>query len=104
MDRYSEAHPVSYGSGCVRIDRKANGYSVCVTDPAIVAANNARDSSKGPYKPWRDPERSYVFKDITEVLEFLKKNLDKALPKDDPADSFESAFDKAAAAASKTKD
>lgn len=101
MSYYPEAVPMSYGSGCVRIDRKANGYCVQVTDPAIVAKNNKRDSSKGPYTPYQSPEREYVFKTVTQVVDFITKNLDKALPKDDAADSFESAFDKAAAAVTK---
>lgn len=101
MSYYPECSPMSYGSGCVRIDRKANGYCVQITDPAIVAKNQKRDSSKGPYAPYICPERDYVFKTVEEVNAFLAKNLDKALPKDEAADSFESAFDKAAAAASK---
>jgi hypothetical protein len=91
---------MSYGSGCVRIDRKANGYCVQVTDPAIVAKNNKRDSGKG-YTPYQSPEREYIFKSVDEVVKFITKNLDKALPKDEAVDSFESAFDKAAAAVSK---
>lgn len=93
---------MSYGSGCVRIDRKANGYCVQVTDPAIVAKNNKRDSKVGGgYIPYISPEREYIFKTVAEVNTFLTKNLDKALPKDEAVDSFESAFDKAAEAASK---
>lgn len=89
---------------CVRIERLANGYNITVKDPAIVAANNARDNSiggKGPYKPYRDPERCYTFKGISEVNAWLTANLDKALPKDDPIDSFEATFDKASKAVEK---
>ncbi len=68
----------------VRIERAANGYEVCVTDPEIVAANR-KAKTEGP---WRDPEREYVFKTLKEVLDFLDKNLDKALP----ADEFDSSF------------
>lgn len=100
MGGYPEAVPMSYDC-CVRIERMANGYSVCVKDPAIVKANQARDNSKGPYAPYRDPEREYIFKTVAEVNAFLTKNLDKALPAPAAADSFESAFDKAAAAVSK---
>lgn len=80
--------------GCVRIERASNGYTVCVTDPKIVEANRKRDSSKGPYTPYKDPQREYIFDDIKKVLSFIEKNLDKALPKDD----YSSSFDAAAAA------
>ena len=89
---------------CVRIERLANGYTVCVKDPAIVKANNKRGNGDGPCAPSKDPERQYAFKTITEVNAFLTKNLDKALPASVAEDSFETTFDKAAAAASKDKD
>lgn len=89
---------------CVRIERMANGYSVCVKDPAIVKANNKRGQGDGPCAPYKDPEREYVFKTVASTIEFLTKNLDKALPAQVAEDSFESAFDKAAAAADKVKD
>ena len=89
---------------CVRIERLANGYTVCVKDPAIVKANNKRGNGDGPCAPYKDPERPYAFKTITEVNAFLSKNLDKALPAIVAEDSFETSFDKAAAAASKDKD
>jgi hypothetical protein len=89
---------------CVRIERMANGYSVCVKDPAIVKANNKRGMGDGPCAPYKDPEREYIFKTVKEVNTFLEKNLDKALPAQVAEDSFESSFDKAAAAASKDKD
>lgn len=89
---------------CVRIERMANGYTVCVKDPAIVKANNKRGNGDGPCAPYKDPERQYIFKTVTEVNDFLTKNLDKALPAIVAEDSFESSFDKAAEAASKTKD
>ena len=70
----------------VKIERAVNGYEVCLTDPKI-AAENAKPNGK-----WRDPEREFVFDDIEGVLDFLEKNLDKALPMDD----YESSFDMAA--------
>lgn len=69
----------------VRIERVTNGYEICCEDPSIVAANR----KTGPDKPWKNPRREYVFRDLSEVLDFLKKNLDKALP----ADEYDSAFE-----------
>lgn len=79
---------------CVRIERAANGYTVSADDPKIVAANKKRDNSKGPYEPYQDPSKEYVFKTMKEVTTFLEKNLDKALP----ADEYSSSFDLAASA------
>lgn len=67
-----------------RVERMTNGYSVRLTDPKIQKAND-NPNRKGS---WRDPSREFVFTDIDKVLEFLKKNLNKALPQDD----FDSAF------------
>ncbi len=72
---------------CVCIERKTNGYEVEVTDPKIVAQNRKSDMKS----PWRNPKRSYVFSTVKEVLDFLNKNLDKALP----TDEYTSSFDKA---------
>ena len=72
--------------GCCRIERATNGYTVCLSDPAIKKANAKPDSK------WRDPECEYVFKSIDEVLVFLKKNLDKALPKSEYDTSFDAAI------------
>ena len=72
----------------VRIKRLSNGYTISIRDPKIVAANNKRDSSKGPSAPYKDPEREFAFTTIEQVLAWLKANLDKALPED----SFDSAF------------
>jgi hypothetical protein len=66
----------------VVIERVANGYEVEVSDPAI---------SKGKGDLYVDRRKEYVFKSIDEVLSFLTKNLDKALP----ADEYDSAFDEA---------
>ena len=73
----------------VRIERLANGYEVTLRDPKIVK-ENAKPNSK-----YRNSTREYVFKTLPELLAFLKKNLDKALPPDE----FGSAFDSAVAAA-----
>lgn len=66
----------------VVIERVANGYEVEVSDPAV-----KNDGLMGSMKA----RKEYVFKTIDEVLNFLTKNLDKALP----ADEYDSAFDEA---------
>jgi len=81
------------GEFSIRIERATNGYEVSVRDPKIVKANEKRDySSKNP-TPYRDPNREYVFKTLKEVLDWLGKHADKALP----ADEFDSSFDAALA-------
>lgn len=82
----------------VCIERMQNGYEVSLSDPKIVKANNTRD--KNGYTPYRDPIVEYAFKDVDEVLAFLKENLDKALP----ANTFSSAFDAAAKAVQDNED
>ena len=72
----------------VKIERLANGFEVEVTDPKIAEANR---KSKGA---WKDPRVGYAFKTVQEVLDFLGKNLEKAMP----AGEYESAFDEAAEA------
>lgn len=67
----------------VVIERVANGYEVEVSEPA--------SSSKKANDLYVDRRKEYVFKSIDEVLKFLTKNLDKALP----ADEYDSAFDEA---------
>jgi len=74
----------------VVIERVANGYEVEVTDPKQKAMNNGPQSIN---KPYRSAEKEYVFKTVDEVLTFLTKNLDKALP----ADDYDSSFDEALA-------
>ena len=76
----------------VRIKRLSNGYTVRIRDPKIVKANQKRDSSKGPFPSYKDPEREFAFADIDKVLAWLKANLDKALPEDDFDSSFEAAL------------
>jgi len=66
----------------VVIERVANGYEVEVTEPAPDKKNSLM----------MDNRKEFVFKTVDEVLSFLTKNLDKALP----ADEYDSAFDDAA--------
>lgn len=86
-----------YSDGdCVMVKRLANGYNITAKDPKIVAANKKRDAepydSKKGREPYRDPEKTYTFKNLKEVTDWLTANLETALPKD----TYESAFDKAA--------
>lgn len=87
-----------YSDGdCVMVKRLANGYNITCKDPKIVAANKKRDAepydSKKARAPYRDPEKTYTFKNLKEVTDWLTANLETALP----ADSYETAFDKCAA-------
>lgn len=70
-----------------RIEKLNNGYEVELRDPEIVKANS---KGKGAY---RDPCVAYCFNTVDEVLAFLKKNLDKALPDDEYSSSFDAALD-----------
>ena len=82
-------------SDSVRVKRLTNGYMICVTDPKIQKANDARDFSSKNTTPYRDPDREFVFKNIDAVLAWLKANLDTALPAGDVTSSFDSTFDAA---------
>ena len=68
----------------VVIERVANGYEVEVTDPKV----HKKNMGDGPYNV---ATKEYVFNTVDEVLTFLTKNLDKALP----ADEYDSSFDEA---------
>lgn len=82
------------GECTVRIERLKNGFEVEMRDPEIVKANNAPSKNNAP-RPWKDPNVGYVFKTVDEVLAFLKKNLDKALPEDEFDSSFDAATEEA---------
>ena len=71
----------------VTISRVANGYQVRLTDPKI------RESNKKSKGEWQDPEVVYVFRDIKKAMEFLEKNVDKALP----AKTYDTSFNEAVA-------
>lgn len=73
--------------GRITICRDRNGYSVRASDPEIEKANSARKDS-----PWKDPSVEYNFKTKDQVLAFVGKAMDVALPED----AFSSAFDKLA--------
>lgn len=86
------------GDCCVKIEKLANGFTVCIQDPAIIKFNKNRDNSKpgGKYIESKNPWKEFVFKDENEVIAFLKKNLKKAVAGTD--DDYESSFDMAVAA------
>lgn len=73
----------------VKIERLANGYEVEMTDPKIVAQNNK--PTKDGIGRWKDPKVCYAFKTVDEVLKFLSKNLETAMPMDDYENSFNEA-------------
>lgn len=87
------------GYNSIRIERERQGFCVRATDPKIEAANNARDNVKGdaPRAPWRDPSVEFKFDTKEQVLAFVEKAIDIALP----ADEYSTAFDKAAKEAMK---
>lgn len=87
-----------YSDGdCVMVKRLANGYNITCKDPKIVAANKKRDAK--PYdskdrEPYKDPEKTYTFKNLKEVTAWLTANLETALP----VESYDSAFETCSAA------
>lgn len=91
---------MGYGD-CIRIERDRDGFSVTVNDPEIEAANNKRNSKDdGPYTPWQDPSQEYNFETKEQVLAFIEKAMDIALP----TDTYSSAFDKLAKQAKEVDD
>jgi hypothetical protein len=75
---------------CIRIERAENGYTVSAIDPKIAAENDK------PGSKWRDPNREYVFKTIGEVMAFVEKIADIALPVETSSpDPFSKAFNAA---------
>lgn len=83
---------MSYGDECCRIEKVANGFTVSMKDPDIVKANRKRENTKEPSPGrWQDPNKSFVFENVEDVLTFLQKTLPKALP----ADEYGSTFTKA---------
>lgn len=80
--------PMGYNS--IRISRERGGFQVRATDPAIEAANRARDHDEKSVAPYRDPDVEYNFDTKEEALTFIEKAIDVALP----AETFTSAFDK----------
>jgi hypothetical protein len=70
--------------GCtVRIERLENGFEVELDDPKVVKANQSAKSGE-----WKNPTRSYAFKTLAEVMDFLSRNLEKALPESEYSTAF----------------
>lgn len=77
------------GNCDIRIERNRNGYEVTVTDPEVVKKNNI---NRGEGVVWQSPHREYQFATKQQVMKFVDKVFDQALP----ADEYNAAFDKAA--------
>jgi len=74
----------------IEIERVANGYEVEISDPKIMKRNE--ESGKNEYESgYKDPKVCYVFKTEKEVMDFLAKNMSKALPKSE----YDMAYDAA---------
>jgi hypothetical protein len=85
------------GYNCIRIEREREGYEVRCTDPTIQKANQERERGDSLSSSWKDPEVEFTFETKEQVLKFLEKAMDIALP----ADAYTSAFDKLAKEAMK---
>jgi hypothetical protein len=73
------------------IERAANGFTVCVEDPAIRKANGK------PNTRYQDPEREYVFPTLDKALKWIKENADTLapMPDEDDSSSFTAAWNQA---------
>lgn len=84
------------GYNSIRISRDRGTFSVRATDPAIEAANKARNkTSSGDCcapSEWKDPEVEHKFDTKEQVIKFLEGAIDIALPED----TYTSTFDKLA--------
>ena len=91
MSYHGELSTMSYN--CIRIERERNGFSVKVVDPEIQKANRERERKDydGPSE-WKDPNVEFSFDTKEQVMVFVGKAMDIALP----ADEYSSAFDKLA--------
>lgn len=78
------------GYNRITIERDRNGFSVEATDPEIQKKNDERD--KDSPSIWEDPCVEFQFDTKEQVLAFVEKAMDIALP----ADEYSSAFDKIA--------
>ena len=72
--------------GCdatIRIERDRNGFEVRLVDPAIAQKND------GPNSDWQDPSVEYQFETFAQVIEFLEKVGEKALPEENYSQAFD---------------
>lgn len=83
----------------ISIGREGGKFEVRATDPEIRKKNNERKSGDccSPSE-WQDPEVKYSFDTKEQVLAFVDKAIDIALPED----AFTSTFDKLAKEAQKS--
>ena len=79
---------MGYGCNRIVIERNQNGYEVEVTDPVIAAANEKSSNSPGP-SSWKDPMVEYQFATKEQVLDFVAKAFDKALPEEEYSTTFD---------------
>lgn len=81
------------GYNAIRIERERGKFCVRATDPEIEKANRERDrKSDSSAGEWRDPSVEFDFDTKAQVLAFVEKAIDIALP----ADEYSTAFDKLA--------
>lgn len=73
----------------ITIERNRNGFEVSVCDPEIIKSNH---KNRGEGVSWKSPYSEYQFAKKDQVLKFVEKVFDKALPEDE----YAAAFDKAA--------
>ncbi len=85
------------GYNSIRIERERNKFCVRATDPEIEKRNRMRDKSGNMDQPWVDPCVEFNFDTKEQVLKFVEKAMDIALPED----TYSSAFDKLAKEAMK---
>lgn len=93
-----------YGEGeCfMKASRFDNGFTIEIMDPAIVKYNRANDKVKDydKRKPYKSPWKNMVFKTSKELIDFLVKNVDKAVvasKADSDTSEYETAWDMATA-------
>lgn len=88
------------GYECIRIERDRNKFTVRASDPEIRKANRAREKSDSgsTVGEWKDPDVEYSFDTKEQVLKFVEKAIDIALPEED----YSTAFDKLAKEAQET--
>lgn len=83
---------------CIRIERERDKFCVYATDPEIEKRNRLRDKEGGESGPWISPNVEYSFDTKEQVLKFVEKAMDIALPED----TYTSEFDKLAKEAMKS--
>lgn len=91
---YRGAMTMGGSMGCIRIERSNSGFEVHLTDPEIQAQNDKNKEGDN----WQDPCVEYTFENKDQVLAFLDKALDIALPESE----YSSSFDKLAEEAQKS--